>query len=92
MPKGKLRWGVLEPIYTKLIQLSRVRGWLTARDVRNFERSLRKASSDIIRSHFRELEAMGYGETSGEGQRLRWRTTVDVVDSSARTVDTPVYC
>ena len=80
--EGETAWGVLEPIYTKLIQLSRVRGWLTARDVRNFERSLRKASSDIIRSHFRELEAMGYGETSGEGQRLRWRTTVEAVDSS----------
>ena len=80
--EGETAWGVLEPIYTKLIQLSRIRGWLTARDVRNFERSLRKASSDIIRSHFRELEAMGYGETSGEGQRLRWRATGDVVDSS----------
>ena len=80
--EGDRAFGRLEPVYTKLIQLSRVRGWLTARDVRNFERSLRQASSDIIRSHFHELEAMGYGETSGEGQRLRWKTTMDIVDSS----------
>ncbi len=86
--EGDTAFGILEPVYAKLIQLSRVRGWLTARDVRNFERSLRKATSETIRSHFRELEAMGYGETSGKGQRLRWRATVDTVDRSGQTVDT----
>ncbi|MEL7313464.1 MAG: hypothetical protein AAFN08_00750 [Cyanobacteria bacterium J06559_3] len=77
-----------EPVYTKLIQLSRVRGWLRAKDVRNFERSLRKASSEVIRAHFRELEAMGYGETYGVGNRLQWRATVDTVDRFEATVDT----
>ncbi|MFG6104892.1 DUF3987 domain-containing protein [Leptothoe sp. EHU-05/26/07-4] len=77
--------GALEPVYTKLIRLSRVRGWLRAKDVRNYERSLRKASSDVIRSHFRELEAMGYGKTRGMGNRLQWRATVDV-DANEETV------
>ncbi|ASC70405.1 hypothetical protein XM38_013430 [Halomicronema hongdechloris C2206] len=80
--------GALEAVYTKLIQLSRVRGWLRAKDVRNYERSLRKASAEVIRSHFRELEAMGYGETCGVGNRLQWRATVDAVDRSEVTVDT----
>ncbi|ESA34122.1 bifunctional dna primase polymerase famiily protein [Leptolyngbya sp. Heron Island J] len=79
--------GALEPVYTKLIRLSRVRGWLRAKDVRNYERSLRKASSDIIRSHFRELEAMGYGETRGMGNRLQWRAMVDEVDRRDGGVD-----
>ncbi|MGA7933890.1 MAG: DUF3987 domain-containing protein, partial [Kovacikia sp.] len=79
--------GALGSVYTKLIQLSRVRGWLRAKDVRNYERSLRKASSEVIRSHFRELEAMGYGETCGVGNRLHWRATVDAVDGLERTVD-----
>jgi hypothetical protein len=79
--------GALEAVYTKLIQLSRVRGWLRAKDVRNYERSLRKASAEAIRSHFRELEAMGYGETCGVGNRLQWRATVDAVDRSEATVD-----
>ena len=76
--------GALEPVYTKLIRLSRMRGWLRAKDVRNYERSLRKASSDAIRSHFRELEAMGYGETKGMGNRLQWRVTVDGMDKVDR--------
>jgi CRISPR-associated protein Cmr3 len=80
--------GALEPVYTKLIQLSRVRGWLRAKDVRNYERSLRKASSEIIRAHFRELEAMGYGETCGMGNRLQWRATVDRVDGIVDGVST----
>lgn len=53
----------------------------------NYERSLRKASSDVIRSHFRELEAMGYGETCGVGNQLQWRVAVDAVDGSGETVD-----
>ncbi|MGP1385717.1 MAG: DUF3987 domain-containing protein [Thainema sp.] len=72
--------GALESVYTKLIQLSRMRGWLRAKDVRNYERSLRKASAEVIRAHFRELETMGYGETAGVGNRLQWRATVDTVD------------
>jgi hypothetical protein len=79
--------GALEPVYTKLIQLSRVRGWLRAKDVRNFERSLRKVGVEVIRAHFLELEAMGYGETQGMGNRLRWRATVDAVDRFEETVD-----
>lgn len=79
--------GALGSVYTKLIQLSRVRGWLRAKDVRNYERNYRKASSEVIRSHFRELEAMGYGETCGVGNRLQWRATVDAVDGLERTVD-----
>lgn len=79
--------GALEPVYTKLIQLSRVRGWLRAKDVRNYERSLRKAGVEVIRAHFLEMEAMGYGETQGMGNRLRWRATVDAVDKFEETVD-----
>ena len=82
--------GALEPIYTKLIRLSRVRGWLKAKEVRNYERSFRKASSDAIRSHFRELEAMGYGQTRGVGNRLEWKAIDGFgkpVDKSEKTVD-----
>jgi len=89
--EGETVEGALEPVYAKLIQLSRVRGWLRAKDVRNYERSLRKASAEVIRSHFRELEAMGYGETCGMGNRLQWRATVDTVDGCAEKVDGSVY-
>jgi hypothetical protein len=79
--------GALEPVYTKLIQLSRVRGWLRAKDVRNYERSLRKASAEVIRAHFRSWRRWGMGRPCGMGNRLQWRATVDAVDRSEATVD-----
>ena len=61
------RLGYLEPVYAKdFIQLSAsARVADGPRMCEILKRSLRKATSETIRSHFRELEAMGYGETSG---------------------------
>jgi len=72
--EGDAAEGELSPIYTKIIQLSERKGWIRAKDVRENIRLFKnqKVSPDAIRSHFRELEALGIGVTKGMGARLQW--------------------
>ena len=77
--------GELSPLLKKLIELSQRRGELTASLVKNFDRSLRKMSPNVIRSHFRELEALGYGSTQGEGRNLRW--SIRKIDKNRQKID-----
>ncbi|BAY55896.1 bifunctional DNA primase/polymerase [Leptolyngbya boryana NIES-2135] len=67
--------GELEQSYTKLIRLSERKGWIKARDAQNLCREFRKLSPDTVRSHFRELEAMGLGSTRGTGRQLEWQAS-----------------
>ncbi|MDJ0594488.1 MAG: DUF3987 domain-containing protein [Pleurocapsa sp. MO_226.B13] len=51
--------------YTKLIELSKRKGWITARDVKASIRSYRDQTPSQVRSLFREIESLGYGTTQG---------------------------
>ncbi len=53
--------------YAKLIELSKRKGWITARDVKASIRSYRDKTPSQVRSLFREIESLGYGITQGVG-------------------------
>ncbi len=75
--------------YTKLIELSKRKGWITARDVKAGIRSYRKKTANQARSLFREMEALGYGITQGTGSKLKWNyQTIDKVNSADNFADT----
>ena len=65
--------GSLPSNLTKVIELSNKKGFVSARDVMQRIDSKSRPKAADVRSWFRELEAMGYGETSGEGRSLRFR-------------------
>lgn len=65
----------LEQVYTKLIQLSERRGWLKAKDAQGLHRFFRKLTADNVRSHFRELEAMGLGTVRNTGRQMEWKAS-----------------
>ena len=68
-------------LHFKIIDLSKRKGWIKARDVQNSIRSFKKTSPNRIRSLFRELEANGFGITEGDGKKLIWKANaVDIVD------------
>ena len=71
--------------YTKLIALSKRKGWITARDVKASIRSYREKTPSQVRSLFREIESLGYGTTQGVGSKLRWN--YKVVDTADKNVD-----
>jgi hypothetical protein len=61
---------------TKVIDLSRKKGWISARDVQlGYDRKSRPNPHEV-RSWFRELEAMGKGVTTGEGRYLKFNERV----------------
>lgn len=61
---------------TKVIDLSRKKGWISARDVQlGYDRKSRPNPHEV-RSWFRELEAMSKGVTSGEGRYLKFNAQV----------------
>ena len=75
--------------YTKLIELSKRKGWITARDVKTSIRSYRNTTPSQIRSLFREIEAVGYGITQGVGSKLKWNyKNVDTPDKNVDTLST----
>jgi CRISPR-associated protein Cmr3 len=66
--------GTLEDSCSRIIKISQRKGWISARDVHQADRAIRKRlPAESVRSLFRELEAMGLGETSGEGVHLEFR-------------------
>jgi CRISPR-associated protein Cmr3 len=65
--------GTLEDSCSRIIKISQRKGWISARDVHAADRAIRKRlPTESVRSLFRELEAMGLGETSGEGVHLEF--------------------
>ncbi len=76
--EGDAANGELAAIHTKIIQLSERKGWLNAAYVRKGDREIRKQfSANDIRRHFQELEEMGFGQTRGDGTRLKWSVHKD---------------
>lgn len=74
--------------YTKLIELSKRKGWITARDAKASIRSYRNKTPSQVRSLFREIESVGYGVTQGVGSKLRWNyKTVDTADPADNSAD-----
>ncbi len=72
----------LPATYFKIINLSKRKGWLKAKDVQNSIRDFRKEQPNQIRSIFQELTFIGYGVTKDEGNKLIWNAEkVDSVDN-----------
>jgi Protein of unknown function (DUF3987) len=73
--------GALPPLLAKIIELSGRKGWITARDIKNGIRGLKTTPPDRIREIFSELIAMGHGEVTGAGIKVKFRVKpVDSVD------------
>lgn len=66
--------GTIEDSCSRIIKISQRKGWVTARDVHQNDRAIRKRlPAESIRSLFRELEAMDMGKTSGSGVHIEFR-------------------
>lgn len=69
-------------LYTRIINLSQRKGWVTARDLKMALRELRDKTANQVRSLFKKLVDLGYGAIAGTGSKLKWNfKTVDKVDS-----------
>jgi hypothetical protein len=79
--------GGLSPIFAKLIELSKRKGFITARDVKVSSRLLKNKSVTEIRDLFTDLVSMGYGKLKGEGNFMQW--SVDSVDGVLTPPSTP---
>lgn len=62
----------LAPGLAAIVERSHKVGEVTARDIKRSVRSFRDSSVQEIRSLFRELETMGYGDCSGDGLHLKF--------------------
>lgn len=56
----------------KIITLSRKKGWITARDVKQNIRDYKNTNSSEIRDTFKELVSLGHGGTRKENTRMQW--------------------
>lgn len=72
---------LLQKHYSKVLEISKIRGWIKPSDV---SRSMRRACKDAstARDWFKALEAMGKGELRGEGHYLRFKATGDIESDS----------
>lgn len=59
-------------LYSRLINLSKQKGWLTARTVKQAIWQLKDKTPTQVRSLFKKLADLGYGEISGSGSRTKW--------------------
>lgn len=64
--------GELAPNLAAIVERSRKVGEISARDIKRLVRAFRDSSVQEIRSTFRQLESMGYGECVGEGSHMRF--------------------
>ena len=71
------------PILAKIVDLSRRKGSVKARDVQNSLPKLNRPSSDQIRQSFIQLAEQGYGETSGAGGKLAFTAYSERVEPEA---------
>lgn len=62
----------LSPIYSRMINLSQRKGWLTARELKQGDRFFRKLSTVDIRHHFQNLIDLGFGVIRGVGKAVEW--------------------
>lgn len=81
--------GEVSPVMARIIELSDRKGWITAKDVKNGIRSLKKMPPDQIRTLFSEIVQFGHGETEGKGIKVKFRSySVDKVDLSRQVAST----
>jgi hypothetical protein len=80
--------GDIDSSLAAIIHLSKRKGWIKAKDVKVGIRAFKKIEPDAIRSHFRELETMGYGSTRGNSKSLEWNLEVDKSRQSVDTLST----
>jgi hypothetical protein len=62
----------LSPIYSRIINLSQRKGWLTARELKQGDRFFRKLSTVDIRHHFQNMMDLGFGVIRGVGKAVEW--------------------
>jgi hypothetical protein len=72
--------GELAPNLAAIVERSRKVGTVTARDVKMSVWAFRGASVQEVRSTFRQLESMGYGDCMGEGLHLKFAAKQKNVD------------
>lgn len=60
---------------SKILEMSQLKGLLTAKDVQLSITAKHRPSSQQVRQWFKELAAMGLGETSGTGRSLKFSVT-----------------
>ena len=63
--------------YAKIIELSKRKGWLKARDVQGGIWDYRQKSNGEIRTIFNKLVSLGYGRTRNKGKKLQWHYRSD---------------
>ncbi|MBL1208292.1 DUF3987 domain-containing protein [Geminocystis sp. GBBB08] len=62
----------ISPIYSRIINLSQRKGWLTARELKQGDRFFRKLSTVDIRHHFQNMIDLGFGVIRGVGKAVEW--------------------
>lgn len=59
--------------FTKIIELSRIKGWIKVRDVQRCYDSKHRSTPEVIRSWFVKLEEMEIGITRGVGRSMEFK-------------------
>jgi hypothetical protein len=65
----------LSSMLSKILEMSQLKSLLTAKDVQLSITAKHRPSSQQVRQWFKELAAMGLGETSGTGRSLKFSVT-----------------
>lgn len=59
-------------LYSKIIEVSKQKGWLTARTLKQSIWQLKDKTANQVRSLFKKLVDLGYGEIAGAGSKIKW--------------------
>ena len=85
--EGDVEDGVLSAIYKKLLTKASGKGFVSASNIKQADRTFKKMEASEIRKMFQELADMGRGEVSGSGSRLKFKT-LDKIDKNRQKIDT----
>jgi hypothetical protein len=85
--------GSAAPVLSKIIELSKRKGEVSARDCISSIRTLRGADTAKVRGLFRDLVEGGHGVLTGSGDRVKFQATADdspkTADKTADTLSAP---
>jgi CRISPR-associated protein Cmr3 len=86
---GDEQRGEITPLLAKIIELSKRKGEVSARDCQSGIASLRKEDVAKIRGYFRDLVEGEYGVLTGNGDRVRFQATADKSKSADKKSSAP---